>query len=63
MSGLPEPMVHKVETTGAEVSYNAWLCAKVAGNLADSRPQIPHHEVERRMAGRIAALKSLRVIA
>lgn len=63
MSGLPEPMLHKVETTGNEVSYNVWLRAKVAGNLADSRSQIPHHEVERQMAERIAALKALRVIA
>lgn len=35
--------------------YNAWLRAKVARNLADSRPQIPHREVDRRMAERVAA--------
>jgi len=59
MIDLPEPMVRKVGTTEAEVSYNAWLRAKVTGNLVDSRPQIPHHEVEYQMA----ELKSLRAIA
>lgn len=63
MSDLSEPMVHKVETTEAEVSYNAWLRAKVAGNLAGSRLQIPHHEVDRRMAERVASLKARWVIA
>lgn len=57
MSDLDEPMVRKVETNDAEVSYKAWLRTKVAGNFADSRPKIPHDEVERRMAERVAALK------
>lgn len=49
--------MHRVATTVAELSYNASLRARVARNLADSRPQIPHSEMERRMAERIAALK------
>jgi len=57
MSDVREPMVRKVETTDAEVSYKAWLRTKVAENFADSRPKIPHDEVERRMAERVAALK------
>jgi len=54
--------MHKFATTDAEFSYNASLRAKVARNLADPRPQIPHGEVERRMAERIAALKVRRNI-
>jgi len=47
-----------LETIEAEVSYDAWLCAKVARNLGDLRARLPHEEVERRMAERIASLKS-----
>lgn len=62
MSDVRGPSMHKFATTDAEFSYNASLRAKVARNLADPRPQIPHGEVERRMAERIAALKVRRNI-
>ncbi|WP_328586578.1 hypothetical protein, partial [Pseudomonas syringae group genomosp. 3] len=44
-----------------EANYTAWLRAKVEASLADSRPAIPHDEVERRMAERLARLRHRRV--
>lgn len=43
------------ESSGDEVSssYDAWLNEKVTKSLASTRPNIPHSEVERRMAERI----------
>ena len=47
------------ESSGDEVgsSYDAWLNEKVAASLASTRPNIPHSEVERRMAERIRSLQ------
>jgi hypothetical protein len=39
------PLVSEFETSEQEVSYTAWLQAKVAASLADPRPAIPHDEV------------------
>lgn len=57
MNAILSPMVSEFETTEQEASYTAWLQAKVAASLSDPRPAIPHDEVERRMAERIAKLR------
>jgi hypothetical protein len=51
------PLVSEFETTEQEASYTAWLQAKVAASLADSRPAVPHDEIERRMTERLAKLR------
>lgn len=45
MSALPDPLVFEFETAEAKASHNVWLRAKIAKNLADSRPSIPHDQV------------------
>lgn len=57
MSKALSPLVSEFETVEQEESYTAWLQAKVAASLADPRPAIPHDEVERRMAERLAQLR------
>lgn len=57
MSTVLSPLVSEFETAEQEASYTAWLQAKVAASLADPRPVIPHDEVERRMAERLAQLR------
>lgn len=56
MSEALSPIVSEFETVEQEAAYSAWLQAKVAASLADPRPPIPHDEVERRMAERLAKL-------
>lgn len=56
MSEVLSPIVSEFETVEQETEYTAWLQAKVAASLADPRPPIPHDEVERRMAERLAKL-------
>ena len=63
MSTVLSPFVSEFETVEQEADYTAWLQAKVAANLADPRPSIPHDEVERRMAERLAKLRQLREAA
>lgn len=58
MKMVRSPLIYEFETIEAEVSYIAWLRAKVAMSLADQRPLVPLDEVERRMAVNLAALKS-----
>ncbi len=57
MSAALSPLVSEFDTVEQEASYTAWLQAKVAASLADPRPPIPHDEVERRMAERLAKLE------
>lgn len=57
MSTPRSPLVSEFETDEQEASYTAWLQAKVEASLADPRPAIPHDEVERRMAERLASLR------
>ena len=57
MSAALSPLVSEFDTVVQEASYTAWLQAKVAASLADPRPPIPHDEVERRMAERLAKLE------
>ncbi|MBS1042328.1 stability determinant [Gluconobacter cerinus] len=57
MSEALSPIVSEFETVEQEAAYTAWLQAKVAASLADPRPPIPHDEVERRMAERLAKLR------
>jgi hypothetical protein len=57
MSIALSPLVSEFETVEQEASYTAWLQTKVANSLADSRPAIPHDEIERRMAERLAQLR------
>jgi len=57
MSEALSPIVSEFETAEQEAEYTAWLQTKVAASLADPRPPIPHDEVERRMAERLAKLR------
>ena len=57
MSAVLPPIVSEFETPEQEASYTVWLQAKVAASLADPRPGIPHDEIERRMAERLARLR------
>ena len=57
MSTTLSPLVSEFETAEQEVSYTKWLRTKVAANLADPRPAIPHDEVEQRMAERFERLR------
>ncbi|MDR2239866.1 MAG: hypothetical protein LBE33_05430 [Zoogloeaceae bacterium] len=57
MNTALSPLVSEFETAEQEASYTAWLQAKIAASLADPRPAIPHDEVERRMAERLAQLR------
>lgn len=54
------PIVSEFETEEQEANYTAWLRAKVEASLADPRPAIPHDEMERRMAERLANLRNRR---
>ena len=45
MSVALSPLVSEFETIEQEASYTAWLQAKVAASLDDSRPAIPHDAV------------------
>jgi len=54
------PIVSEFETEEQETSYTVWLRAKVSASLADPRPAIPHDEIERRMAERLAQLRKRR---
>jgi hypothetical protein len=57
MNAILSPRVSEFETPEQEASYTAWLQAKVADSLADPRPAVPHDEIERRMAERLAKLR------
>lgn len=57
MSAVLPSIVSEFETPEQEASYTVWLQAKVAASLADPRPGIPHDEIERRMAERLARLR------
>ena len=50
-------IISEFETAEQEASYKAWLQAKTASSIADQRPSIPHDEIERRMAERLARLR------
>ncbi len=54
------PLVSEFETDEQEASYEAWLKAKVEASLADPQASVPHDEVERRMAQRLARLRDRR---
>ncbi|WP_248886499.1 type II toxin-antitoxin system RelB family antitoxin [Acidithiobacillus acidisediminis] len=54
-------IISEFETPEQEASYTAWLQAKTAASMADPRPGIPHDEVERRMAERLAKLRLRKV--
>lgn len=45
MDTLLSPLVSEFETAEQQVSYNAWLKAKVEASLADVRPNTPHDQV------------------
>ena len=62
MSEALSPIVSEFETVEQEAAYTAWLQAKVAASLADPRPPIPHDEVERRMAERLAKLRKRKAV-
>jgi len=57
MNTVLSPIVSEFETAEQEASHTEWLQAKVAASLADPRPAIPHDEVERRQAERLAQLR------
>lgn len=45
MSTALSPLVSEFETEEQEVSYTAWLKAKIQASLNDPRPNIPHDQV------------------
>lgn len=45
MNIVLSPLVSEFETPEQEASHTAWLQAKAAASLADTRPAIPHDEV------------------
>lgn len=49
MNAVLSPIVSEFETEEQEASYNAWLNAKVAESLKDTRPNIPHDVVMAKM--------------
>ncbi|WP_430543220.1 hypothetical protein [Stenotrophomonas maltophilia] len=49
------PVVPSAER--AQSLYDDWLREKVAASLANANPNIPHMEIERRMAERIRRLR------
>lgn len=55
-----QAIVSEFETTEQEDSYQAWLRAKVASSLADTRPGIPHDEVMAKMDAIIAEAENSR---
>ena len=57
MTATFDPLVPEFDTPEQEADYTAWLREQVAASLADPRPSIPHDEVERRMALRLAKLR------
>jgi len=61
MSTDLSPIVSEFETSDQQASYTEWLRAKVTASLADPRQAIPHDEVERRMAQRLAQLRKHQV--
>ena len=44
-----DPLVFEFATEEEAASYESWFCAKVAANLADPRPSIPHDEAMARV--------------
>ena len=54
MTATFDLLVSEFDTPKQEADYTAWLREQVAVSLADPRPSIPHDEVERRMALRLA---------
>ena len=57
MTATFDPLVSEFDTPEQEADYTAWLREQVAVSLADPRPSLPHDEVERRMALRLAKLR------
>lgn len=45
MNVVLSPLVSEFETAEQEARYTAWLQAKVATSLADTRPALPHDAV------------------
>ena len=58
MNAVLPAIISEFETPEQEASYTAWLQAKTAASMADPRPGIPHDEIERCMAERLARLKT-----
>ncbi|MHB8226097.1 type II toxin-antitoxin system RelB family antitoxin [Acidithiobacillus sp.] len=57
MNAVLPSIISEFETAEQEANYTTWLQAKIAASMADPRPCIPHDEIERRMAERLARLK------
>lgn len=57
MTATFDPLVSEFDSPEQEADYTAWLREQVGVSLADPRPSIPHDEVERRMALRLAKLR------
>jgi len=53
----PNPQICEFETPEQEASHTAWLQGEIATRLANPGRLIPHDEVERRMAERLANLR------
>ena len=54
------PLVSEFETEEQEVSYTAWLKAKVQASLDDPRPSIPHDKVMAEARALLVSKKEVR---
>lgn len=62
MNAVFSILASEFETVEQEVSYTAWLKAKVAASLADPRPALPHDEVMAEMDALIDAAAEQRSV-
>ncbi|WP_313456896.1 hypothetical protein [Stenotrophomonas sp.] len=58
MNAVNDPSESQFDVVETKPARERWLEAKVKRSLTDSRPAIPHDEVERRMARRVEELKA-----
>jgi hypothetical protein len=54
-TGPLDPLVSEFATEEEAIHYESWFRAKVAANLADARPSVPHDEAMARIAVTIEA--------
>lgn len=59
-SATLSPLVSEFETEEQEVSYTAWLKAKVQASLDDPRPSIPHDKVMAEARALLVSKKEVR---
>lgn len=60
MNPVYSPLISEFDSAEQEADYAAWLEAKVAASLADTRPAVPHDEVMAEMDALIEAIAAQR---